>query len=80
MSAAKTGTPMPLKASASTCSVTVLPVPVAPATRPWRLAICGSRRMSNGPAAAVPFPMSRPSAASATVCSFPPSAIACAIE
>ncbi len=42
-SAANTGTPMRLKASAITCSVTVLPVPVAPATRPWRFAICGSR-------------------------------------
>ena len=32
-----TGTPMREKPSASTISVTVLPVPVAPATRPWRL-------------------------------------------
>ena len=43
-SAMKTGTPMRLKRSARTCSVTVLPVPVAPAMRPWRLAICGSSR------------------------------------
>jgi hypothetical protein len=39
ISAANTGTPMRLKASAITWSVTVLPVPVAPATKPWRLAI-----------------------------------------
>jgi hypothetical protein len=39
MSAANTGTPIEENASASTWSVTVLPVPVAPATRPWRLAI-----------------------------------------
>ena len=38
MSAANTGTPAAEKPSASTCSVTVLPVPVAPVTRPWRLA------------------------------------------
>jgi len=45
MSAAKTGTPSRAKPSASTCSVTVLPVPVAPVTRPWRLASL-SRRVS----------------------------------
>ena len=38
MSAANTGTPAREKPSASTCRVTVLPVPVAPVTRPWRLA------------------------------------------
>ena len=38
MSAAKTGTPAFEKPSASTCRVTVLPVPVAPVTRPCRLA------------------------------------------
>ena len=38
MSAAKTGTPALEKPSASTCSDTVLPVPVAPVMRPWRLA------------------------------------------
>ncbi len=37
----KTGTPMALNCSASTLSVTVFPVPVAPAIRPWRLAIFG---------------------------------------
>ena len=46
MSAAKTGTPARLNASASTCRVTVLPVPVAPATRPCRLAMPGSRNRS----------------------------------
>jgi hypothetical protein len=38
-----TGTPMALKPSARRWSVTVLPVPVAPAMRPWRLAILGGR-------------------------------------
>src|SRR5574339_791324 len=38
MSAANTGTPAREKPSASTCNVTVLPVPVAPVTSPWRLA------------------------------------------
>src|SRR5690606_4514953 len=38
MSAANTATPASLKASARRCRVTVLPVPVAPAIRPWRLA------------------------------------------
>ena len=35
---AKTGTPWSEKACAMICRVTVLPVPVAPATTPWRLA------------------------------------------
>ena len=43
MSAANTGTPASEKPSASTCSDTVLPVPVAPVTRPWRLASLSSR-------------------------------------
>ena len=38
MSEANTGTPAREKPLQSTCSVTVLPVPVAPVTRPWRLA------------------------------------------
>ena len=42
-SAMNTGTPMSEKDSASTFIVIVLPVPVAPAIRPWRFAICGSR-------------------------------------
>ena len=39
ISAMKQGTPAWEKVSASTCRVTVLPVPVAPAIRPCRLAI-----------------------------------------
>ena len=39
MSAMKQGTPAWQNVSAITCRVTVLPVPVAPAIRPWRLAI-----------------------------------------
>ena len=43
MSAANTGTPAREKPSASTCNVTVLPVPVAPVTRPCRLASASAR-------------------------------------
>jgi hypothetical protein len=42
-SAMNTGTPAKDRRSAIDCRVTVLPVPVAPVIRPWRLAICGSR-------------------------------------
>ena len=45
-SAMNTGTPMLAKDSAIFCRVTVLPVPVAPVMRPWRLASWGSRAMS----------------------------------
>ena len=45
-SAMKTGTPILQKCSASACRVTVLPVPVAPVTSPWRLAMPGSRLQS----------------------------------
>src|SRR5947209_15169495 len=38
ISAANTETPARAKPSAITCSETVFPVPVAPVTRPWRLA------------------------------------------
>ena len=37
-SAKKTGTPSREKLSANTFRVTVLPVPVAPAIKPWRFA------------------------------------------
>src|SRR5215468_9856104 len=40
-----TGTPRALKFSASVCSVTVFPVPVAPAIKPWRFAILGSKKI-----------------------------------
>ncbi len=43
MSAAKTETPARESPSARTCSVTVLPVPVAPVTSPWRLASASVR-------------------------------------
>src|SRR5262249_50787369 len=45
-SARNTGTPIREKLSASTWSVTVLPVPVAPVMRPWRLASPGRNTMS----------------------------------
>src|SRR3982751_3272336 len=40
-SAMNTGTPIDEKRCASACSVTLLPVPVAPVIRPWRLASAG---------------------------------------
>jgi hypothetical protein len=46
-SAMNTGTPPAEKALGQDCRVTVLPVPVAPVIRPWRLAICGSRAGSS---------------------------------
>ncbi len=52
MSAAKTGTPARANPSAITCSDTVFPVPVAPVTRPWRLA-----RPSVSQAGCSPLPM-----------------------
>ena len=39
-SAKNTGTPSREKLSANTFNVTVLPVPVAPAIKPWRFANC----------------------------------------
>ena len=45
-SAINTGTPISDNDSASFCSVTVLPVPVAPVISPWRLAIPGSKNSS----------------------------------
>ena len=45
-SAMNTGIPMRLKPSAMVCSVTVLPVPVAPVIKPWRLALSGRRKVS----------------------------------
>ena len=45
-SARKTGVPMSENVSARTFKVIVLPVPVAPAIKPWRLAIFGIRYIS----------------------------------
>src|SRR5690606_29058424 len=53
-SATNTGTPIREKPSARVIRVTVLPVPVAPATRPWRLARAGSR--VTGTSSVVPLP------------------------
>ncbi len=44
MSAANTATPFAASCSASTWSVRVLPVPVAPATSPWRFVIASGMR------------------------------------
>jgi len=49
-SARNTGTPMREKLSAITCSVTVLPVPVAPVMQPCRFASAGSKARSTAPA------------------------------
>src|SRR6266481_5998404 len=46
-SALNTATPRALKFSASVCRVTVLPVPVAPAIKPWRFAIFGSKKIGS---------------------------------
>ncbi|OQC08452.1 MAG: hypothetical protein BWX80_00385 [Candidatus Hydrogenedentes bacterium ADurb.Bin101] len=48
-SAINTGTPIREKPSASTMSETVLPVPVAPATNPWRLPYRASRETGCSP-------------------------------
>ena len=42
-----TATPRALKFSASVCRVTVFPVPVAPAIKPWRFAILGSKKIGS---------------------------------
>jgi hypothetical protein len=44
-----TGTPRLLKPSASRCRLMVLPVPVAPVIRPWRLASDGSNSQKTSP-------------------------------
>src|SRR3954465_3728944 len=64
MSAANTGTPARANPSAITCSETVLPVPVAPVTRPCRLA---SESVSQ--AGSSPLPMKIFSAVSAILLS-----------
>src|SRR5688572_12071398 len=62
-SAANTGTPAREKPSASTCSVTVLPVPVAPVTSPCRLA---SESVSTSGLLLLPTKMAVPSSIQAT--------------
>ena len=52
-SAMNTGTPMREKLSAMRLQRDVLPVPVAPAIRPWRLASAGSRWHSMAPCLAI---------------------------
>ena len=53
MSAKNTGTPANEKLSAIFCSVTVLPVPVAPVISPWRLAMPGRREQTVSPCKAI---------------------------
>ncbi len=68
MSAANTGTPAAEKPSAITCSDTVLPVPVAPVTSPWRLASLSSS--ASGPALLLPRKI-LPSCSSVWLCTMP---------
>ena len=57
MSAAKTGTPASESCSAIPCSVLVLPVPVAPAIRPWRFIIAsGTWTAASGTSASSEHP------------------------
>src|SRR6185369_7685195 len=49
ISAANTGTPARAKPSAMTCNDTVLPVPVAPVTRPCRLASASASQAISSP-------------------------------
>lgn len=60
MSAAKTDTPIALSCSARSCSVTVLPVPVAPAMRPCRLHMA-AESCTTAVRSVVPSIMPRPS-------------------
>ena len=64
MSAANTGTPARANPSAITCNDTVLPVPVAPVTRPCRLASA-----SDNQAVCSPFPIKIFSSVSAVLLS-----------
>ena len=64
ISAANTGTPARAKPSAITCSDTVLPVPVAPVTRPCRLASASASQ-----AVCSPFPIKIFSSVSAVLLS-----------
>ncbi len=62
MSERKTGTPASESCSASTWSVTVLPVPVAPATRPCRfIEASGSRTTASLTTASPSAPTAPPS-------------------
>ena len=47
MSVTNTGMPRAVKSSASVCTVTVFPVPVAPEISPWRVAILGSKKIGS---------------------------------
>ena len=70
MSARNTGTPWPESCSAMSCSVLVLPVPVAPATRPCRLSTAsGIRTGASG--WAVPSMTAAPSSSAAPSKAYP---------
>ena len=77
MSAANTGTPIVDSCSAISCSVFVLPVPVAPAMRPWRLTIAAGIWTTASwwvvpPRTPRPSWREAPSAAYASAMPFPP--------
>ena len=63
-SATNDGTPAAESCSARSCSVFVLPVPVAPATRPWRLAIA-SGTWTTAPGWSLPSCTPRPRSSAA---------------
>src|SRR6201747_1868177 len=70
MSAANTGTPASESCSASSCKVLVLPVPVAPATRPCRL-IMPSGILMGAPVSVVASIISPPSSSAGPVKAYP---------
>ena len=67
MSATNTGTPAADSCSAITCSVFVLPVPVAPATRPWRF-IMASGTCTTASGTTAPSCTPRPGSIAGPVC------------
>ena len=70
MSASSTGTPAAEHCSARFCSVLVLPVPVAPATRPWRFSVAnGMRTCASG--AATPSITTAPSSSAPASVAYP---------
>ena len=63
MSATKTGMPAPDSSPASSWRVLVLPVPVAPAMRPWRLSMAvatWTRTSGNSSPASIGLPSGTP--------------------
>jgi len=70
-SAQKTGTPASEKPCARICRVTVLPVPVAPAITPCRLALCHNRISGTPAPVSLDWPMNRPVAGRSDIAKAP---------